>query len=129
MRKVARLVELSFEFEEEDLECENLPAISPEDAKAVLFKTQNVFSQIGVDVYLTYGTLLGAVRDQAIIPGDLDGSGEVDIFDIVTIMDWILDPDSVEGFVEKAADFNGDGDVDVFDVVDMMDWILTHDDE
>ena len=72
MRKVARLGELSFEFEEEDLECENLPEISPEDAKAILFMTQDVFSQMGIDVYLTYGTLLGAVRDQAIIKGDLD---------------------------------------------------------
>lgn len=69
---IARLGKLSFEFEEEYLECENLPEISPEDAKAVLFKTQDVFSQIGVDIYLAYGTLLGAVRDQAIIPGDLD---------------------------------------------------------
>lgn len=69
---IARLGELSFEFEEEDLECEDLPEISSEDAKAVLFKTQDVFSQLGIDVYLTYGTLLGAVRDKAIIPGDLD---------------------------------------------------------
>ena len=63
----------------------------------------------------------------AIIPGDVDGSGEVDLFDIVAIMDWILDPDSVEGFVEKAADFNNDESVDLFDVVDMMDWILSQD--
>ena len=73
---IARLGKLSYEFEEEELECENLPEISSEDAKAVLFKTQDVFSKFGIDVYLTYGTLLGAVRDQAIIPGDLD----VDVF-------------------------------------------------
>ena len=51
---IARLGKFSFEFEEEELECENLPEISPEDAKEVLFKTQDVFSQIGIDVYLTY---------------------------------------------------------------------------
>ena len=73
---IARLGKLSFEFEEEELECENLPEISSEDAKEVLFKTQDVFSKLGIDVYLAYGTLLGAVRDQAIIPGDLD----VDVF-------------------------------------------------
>jgi hypothetical protein len=61
----------------------------------------------------------------AIIPGDVNGDGEVDIFDIVSIMDWILDPESVPGFVEKAADFNNDGETDVFDVVEMMDWILS----
>lgn len=65
----------------------------------------------------------------AIIPGDVDGSGEVDVFDIVAIMDWILDPESVPDFVEKAADFNNDGDVDVFDVVEMMDWILNKEEE
>lgn len=69
---IARLGKFSFEFEEEELECENLPEISPDDAKEILFKTQDVFSQIGIDIYLTYGTLLGAVRDQSIIPGDLD---------------------------------------------------------
>lgn len=69
---IARLGKFFFEFEEEELECENLPEISSEDAKAVLFKTQDVFSEIGVDIYLAYGTLLGAVRDQAVIPGDLD---------------------------------------------------------
>ncbi len=69
---IARLGKLSFEFEEEVLECENLPEISQDDAKEILFKTQDVFSQVGVEVYLAYGTLLGAVRDQAIIPGDLD---------------------------------------------------------
>ena len=69
---IARLGKLGFEFEEEELECDNLPEISSEDAKQILFKTQDVFSQIGIDVYLAYGTLLGAVRNQAIIPGDLD---------------------------------------------------------
>ncbi len=69
---VAKLGKLSFEFDEEELKCENLPEITPGDAKDILFKTQDVFSQIGVDVYLAYGTLLGAVRDKAIIPGDLD---------------------------------------------------------
>lgn len=65
----------------------------------------------------------------AIIPGDVDGDGHLTVFDIVDIMDWILDPESVPGFVEKAADFNGDGDVDIFDVTDMMDWILSHEEE
>lgn len=65
----------------------------------------------------------------AIIPGDVNGDGEVDVFDIVNIMDWILDPESVPGFVEKAADFNNDGDTDVFDVVEMMDWILSQEEE
>lgn len=65
----------------------------------------------------------------AVIPGDVDGDGHLTIFDIVDIMDWILDPESVPGFVEKAADFNGDGDVDIFDVTDMMDWILSHEEE
>lgn len=73
---IARFGKLSFEFEEEELVCENLKEISSEDAKAVLFKTQDVFFQIGIDIYLAYGTLLGAVRDQTIIPGDLD----VDVF-------------------------------------------------
>lgn len=69
---LASLGDLEFEFDEEDLKCEDLPEISQEDAKTILFKTQDVFSSQGIDVYLAYGTLLGAVRDKSIIPGDLD---------------------------------------------------------
>lgn len=61
----------------------------------------------------------------AAVPGDVTGEGDVDLFDIVAIMDWILGNNTDPNFVVSAADFNGDGEVDVFDVVDMMDWILS----
>lgn len=35
-------------------------------------KTKELFSLIELPFYLAYGTLLGAVRDHALIPGDED---------------------------------------------------------
>lgn len=58
------------------------------------------------------------------IPGDADGDGEISVFDVVSIMDYVLEGEAPDGFIAAAADFNGDGEVDVFDIVELMDYIL-----
>lgn len=58
------------------------------------------------------------------IPGDSDGDGEISVFDVVSIMDYVLEGEAPDGFIEAAADFNGDGEVDIFDIVELMDYIL-----
>lgn len=65
-----------FEYEEEHLDIHTSPEIRQDDAREVLFHTQDVLSQNGIDVYLCFGTLLGAVRDKNFIKGDVD----VDVF-------------------------------------------------
>jgi hypothetical protein len=57
------------------------------------------------------------------IPGDPSGDKEIDVFDIVAIMDYVLEGNA-DDFNAKAADFNGDGEVDIFDIVELMDYIL-----
>lgn len=70
---IAKLGKYRFQYEEENLSYEsNLPEITHEDAKEILFKTKELFDEIGLKIYLTYGTLLGAVRDKDFIAGDLD---------------------------------------------------------
>lgn len=66
----------SYNDEIEDISYETISPISVDDAKALLEKTQLLFSQCGFDFTLIFGTLLGAVRDKTIIEGDED----VDVF-------------------------------------------------
>ena len=57
------------------------------------------------------------------ITGDANGDGTVDVVDVVTIVNYILDKPA-DNFNEQAADVNGDGTVDVADVVAVMNIIL-----
>ncbi len=57
-------------------------------------------------------------------PGDVDGSGTVDVLDVVRVVSFVLltsEPSDDEGC---AADFNGDGEINVLDVVQMVSLIL-----
>ncbi len=65
-----------FEYEEEHLDIHTSPEISQDDARELLLHTQDVFLHNGMDVYLSFGTLLGAVRDKNFVKGDFD----VDVF-------------------------------------------------
>jgi len=59
-------------YEAEDLDHSIIPPITKEDAKATLFTMQELLQARNIDLYLTYGTLLGAVRDKDFITNDLD---------------------------------------------------------
>ena len=65
-----------FEYEEEHLTYETIRPISLEDGKVLISRTKELFDSIGLNFYLAFGTLLGAVRDKAIIKGDED----IDVF-------------------------------------------------
>ena len=58
-----------------------------------------------------------------VILGDVDGDGEISIFDAVAIVEYYL-TDDYPGFVVAAADFNGDGEIDIFDAVAIVDYYL-----
>lgn len=61
-----------YEDEIDDITYDNISAITAEDGKDILIKTKELFSQINLDFYLSFGTLLGAIREHNIIPGDED---------------------------------------------------------
>lgn len=61
-----------FNYEAELLDANEMPAISHAEAKSVLFATQDILKEIGIDIYLSFGTLLGAVRDKDFIKNDYD---------------------------------------------------------
>ena len=79
MKKTTIYIEdqpFTYDDEIDDITYETIFAISTEDAKELLQTTKRLFDQCGIRFSLAFGTLLGAVRDKAIIKGDED----VDIF-------------------------------------------------
>lgn len=65
-----------FVYEESIISYDNIRPITEDEAKELLSQTKRLFSQKGLNFYLAFGTLLGAVRDKTIVPGDED----VDVF-------------------------------------------------
>ena len=65
-----------FFFNEENLSNDTNEPISIEDARMLLNTTKKAFSAIGLDFYLAFGTLLGAIREKSLIKNDED----VDVF-------------------------------------------------
>ena len=59
-------------YEAEDLQLDNVNEITHDDAKDILFTAKKLLDEAGIDFYLGYGTLLGAIRDKDFIKGDLD---------------------------------------------------------
>lgn len=58
--------------------------------------------------------------------GDVDNNGIVDVFDIITLIDYIASGNSavnIDVFVEPAAYINDDDIIDVFDVIKLLDII------
>ena len=72
-----------YEDEIDDITYDNISSISEEDGKEILLKAKELFSQIGLEFYLAFGTLLGAIREHNIIPGDEDV--DIMIFDEETL--------------------------------------------
>ena len=59
-----------------------------------------------------------------VTPGDLDGSGNVDISDVTALIDYILSGDSA-GLNLANADVDGDGNVNIGDLTLLIDYILS----
>lgn len=66
----------TYQDEIDDITYESISPISDSEAKELLELTKRLFTQKGIKFSLVFGTLLGAVRDKAVIKGDED----VDVF-------------------------------------------------
>lgn len=72
MKKTIEVNGAPFEYEEECISYTNNFAISENDAREILSLTQTLFKEKGISVYIAFGTLLGAIREHALIKGDED---------------------------------------------------------
>ncbi len=61
-----------FEYQEKILIEEELPEITHDEAKTLLFRVADLLEQRGIHYHLAFGTLLGAIRDRDFIKKDLD---------------------------------------------------------
>ncbi len=62
--------------------------------------------------------------DPQFILGDVNNDNEVNIADVTTLVDYLLD-NSIEINME-AANMNGDDEVNIADVTAIIDYLLTH---
>lgn len=69
---------------------------------------------------MLYTAVFDVVAAEPII-GDVNADGDVNVFDVVAIADYILNGTAVD---EKLADVNNDGNIDVFDITALSGIIL-----
>ena len=62
------------------------------------------------------------VQQSAIVIGDVNNDGEVDVFDVLTLVNYIIG--KTNSVNEEAADITGDGEIDVFDVLTLVNRII-----
>lgn len=65
-----------FQYDEKIISYDDCRPITENEAKHILELTKRLFNKKGLEFYLCFGTLLGAVRDKGVIIGDED----VDVF-------------------------------------------------
>ena len=68
----------TYQDESLDITYDNTGVITENEARNLMIKAQKLFSEIGVDIYLAFGTLLGAVREGGLIKWDSDVDVYVD---------------------------------------------------
>lgn len=64
---------------------------------------------------------------QSTVAGDVNGDGDVDIFDAILLLRYIAEYED-EKFISANADFNGDGEVDVRDAIALLGYLAEFDD-
>ena len=106
------------------------PDLTPSEVKDIIAHTA-VKDEFYTPRFGPYGKIdamagaqyLLSLMPVSIIPGDVDGSGTVDIDDITMMIDKVLGRPT-PGMVEEAADFNGDSLIDIDDITDMIHFVL-----
>ncbi len=79
--------------------------------------------KLGLGNIVITGELTTTIK---VIKGDVNGDGLVNITDVVCLVNYILDSDSI-GIILEAADMNEDGEVNITDVVALVDYVLVSD--
>ena len=65
-----------------------------------------------------------ADRKLLVVPGDTNGDTEVDIYDLLTMVDHILESKLLEGPYYEAGDYDRTSEVDIYDLLAVVDVII-----
>lgn len=72
MKKSIMINGTPFEYEAVNLKWEDVPVVDHDSAKELLFTAKNLLDDKGINFFLIYGTLLGAIREHDFIAHDYD---------------------------------------------------------
>jgi len=61
---------------------------------------------------------------QEVITGDINYDGSINIIDVVLIVNYVLDPESLTSEQVLVSDFNNDQSIDILDIVELINYIL-----
>ena len=102
------------------------PSGDKSDLNAIVLTIGDEGATIDADLYRRVYTAVRLVKEvPAIIKGDANNDGKVDIADIVYVVAFIKDGTRLPGFNEKAADADGSGEVDENDITAIENIIMT----
>jgi hypothetical protein len=102
------------------------PSGDKSDLNAIVLTIGDEGATIDADLYRRVYTAVRLVKEvPAIIKGDANNDGKVDIADIVYVVAFIKDGTKLTGFNEKAADADGSGEVDENDITAIENIIMT----
>ena len=94
----------------------NMMCSTPDDEEWMLLDRRENDSTLGATNYTPYDFFF--TYAPVVIPGDVNGDGEVNALDYETLRRYIVGK-PVEGFVPEAADLNDDGKINAQDLVEL----------
>lgn len=72
-----------------------------------------------------YSFMISSQKEEAEVKlGDVNGDGEINIFDLTLCMNHIVEKKALEGEALAGADVNKDGEVNIFDLTKVMNYIV-----
>jgi hypothetical protein len=79
----------------------------------------------GTNIEKTFTVTVGGEEDEEdILLGDVNEDGEINIFDIIAIRNYIFGISDFDDYTFRCADTTGDGDINIFDIIAIRDHIF-----
>ena len=74
----------------------------------------------------TVGIAIMPINVNLVVPGDITGTGEIDVTDVSTMQEELVESIELEGAYEQAADMDESGEVDIVDLSQLQEYIVNN---